>query len=508
VAYDSYCHPFKVMLQSLGFDDFAVFDALDLVKSRTGMIVARRHKPLPPQFQRNVRERARCRYFGPMPDGIGRVASHPLRGAYDTSALQVECLPSNIPIVKGEIRGGPELIGTAGVKLAAEIPPGSDVCFEIEDQGERITSEIFSWEREPIDHLHQEFTPDKLYPRQSVPQETHSNLWGSWADLSTSGGIMICHLDEQRDIDANQADGIGPLDLMFYTFPKSDLRDAVLELEIRGRDFDPGDADVMILMQNNIEANTVPGALVRENLACSKVMSDYVLASCPLTPHLLSGDWRSLSIPLPNKAEDWSFAGNVLADREGGARFSYIDLDSTLGNVFNIHILACFPRDVPNIENKRDVSRYGRRPHGFVEIRQAHLRRPGEGTHPRFACTDYLMKPNSRGGRYRVHTACTGDEPNIGPWHSFEVPREPVPVVIRLTHEKTSGVITGRINAMGYRTWCWLDDGSTRSEPLYLGTTKHGRDFRYRPARAKLVAKARLVIANEHGGVAFPLSEI
>lgn len=104
-------------------------------------------------------------------------------------------------------------------------------------------------------------------------------------------------------------------------------------------------------------------------------------------------------------------------------------------------------------------------------------------------------------GRFRALSTTVSGSEDVGTWHEFSLPEDDRPVVSRIDFDPAAGIVAGRVNAMGFRSWCWLE--GAQQDALYLGSTKHGRDFVFR-LKGTAPGK-RFVVGNEHGAVAFPL---
>jgi Methyltransferase domain len=501
--YDAYCHPFRTILRQLGFAAVEVVPVMEPVKSITGLVIARRSGPLPPALRQEIERRTKYAYFGRHPGPEPMITIFGARPPFDASDEQIERLPTGIDIVEGRIHSGPELIGNTGIKLAGPIPRGGSVQFEVEAGSKTHLTNMVGWKRDAFELEQISFSPLDLFPKQSQPpgENWQPYQWGSWGGLSIENDVLVANLVPNMDVDANQADGMGPLDLLFYMHPKADLRDAVVELEMRGRNFDPGDAEVYVWFQNKVPVEQFNKRFGTRLSGVERVSSNYALTSVPLAAHLANCEWHTIRISLTNDPSLWSFAGNVFADGRNAVRYSYMSLEDALQQAFNLHILACYPRDVPNFLNKRDLSRFGQRPSGAVELRRCRI--VTDDSDPRVANVDVLLPDGVRDGRYRtVNTDATRTVARSD-WYRFTLPSERRPVVSRLALESKTHRISGRVNAMGYRTWCWLEN-----EPggrLYLGATKHSRDFVFRAPR-ELKEQARFVLANQAGGVAFSLA--
>jgi hypothetical protein len=505
--YDVYCHPFRTILRSLGFKHIEIIPGRQPVKSATGLIVASRTVPLPSDLRNEVLRRAEYEYFGAHA-GRPAIAVHGARALTDAVDDQFEELPPDIAIEDGAIHRGPEFINNVGIKLSAPIPPQGSVWFEVDAGAKIVATAAQNWDRLPFEMGGDDLGAAEPFPRGKTPpgERWEKHQWGSWVDLAVRDGSLVATLTGTTDIDVNQADGMGPLDLLFYVHPDADLRDAAIDLEIRGRDFAPGDAEILLWFQNRITTNEFNLQFGTKAHGIGVISANYALTSSPLTPYLTDGEWHRLTIQLCNDPSLWSFAGNVFADRENAVRYAYLPLDQTLSAALNVHVLACYPKAVPNFLDKRDMARFGRRPSGAIEIRRFKISNGRDSSTPRFGNVDYYPDEGVREGRYRAISQHADGTRHQGEWASFALPGSRRPIVSRLTANTDSRVVAGRINAMGYRTWIYVEDGDWRSPSLYLGATKHSRDFRLQAER--LPASGAIVVANECGGLRFRVSTL
>ena len=502
-SYDAHCHPFRTLLRTLGFSTIVAVPVEQPVKSISGFVVASRSIPLPDDLHELVKGKVSAGYFGP--ETTPRVGVFPARAAFDTDAPQVEVLPEGIPIDERPLFIGPELIGRNGLKLVADIPEGGSVRFQVElDGGVRLEAGPFQWQRDGYSQGFSNPSEIDVFPDKSEPQPVDApwlqRHWGSWGKtLSNDGQVVSLTVDKDFDVDANQADGMGPLDLLLYNHPALDLRDATVTIELRGLDFSPNDAEILLWFQNRLPVDAFNARFGSSISSQFPIAANYALTAHPLTAHLLDGAWHKVKIELKNDPSAWSFAGNVFADRENAVRYNYMGLDEALGAVWNFHLLACYPKAVPNYNDKRDMSRYGARPSGTLQVKSLIFER-GSSETTRRANADFVFDGGGS-GRFRALSKTVSGSEDVGTWHEFSLPEDDRPVVSRIDFDPAAGTVAGRVNAMGFRSWCWLE--GAQQDALYLGSTKHGRDFVFR-LKGTAPGK-RFVVGNEHGAVAFPL---
>lgn len=159
---------------------------------------------------------------------------------------------------------------------------------------------------------------------------------------------------EPPGLDVNHVDGIGSLNLCTYIYSarlggnplktisgaglnlgggKPDLRDAVVQLRLRGNNFDPNGAEIIFWAQSDHDQ--------RLQRTEKWVRANWAYTSKTLTHHAESGRWEEISYSLDNNSSKWSYAGNNLS-QERPERYSYLNLNDSLadlnGNFF--HLLA------------------------------------------------------------------------------------------------------------------------------------------------------------------------
>ena len=159
---------------------------------------------------------------------------------------------------------------------------------------------------------------------------------------------------EPPGLDVNHVDGIGSLNLCSYIYSarlggnplkaisgaglnlgggKPDLRDAVVQLRLRGNNFDPNGAEIIFWAQSDHDQ--------RLQRTEKWVRANWAYTSKTLTHHAESGRWEEISYSLDNNSSKWSYAGNNLS-QERPERYSYLNLNDSLadlnGNFF--HLLA------------------------------------------------------------------------------------------------------------------------------------------------------------------------
>jgi hypothetical protein len=455
----------------------------------SGLVIARRNRSIPAHLPETL---AYASYHGrimPRVNGVLRIPVLGRLGPFESEDEQMEnCCSQDVSLEPGVIYDGPELIANVGFKLVSEIPQGGRVLFEIDDGTAATISLPIDYERAPLDLKQSVFHADEMFPRCASAGDWRHHHWGSWGDLGERGGRLVFRSSPDMGIDANHADGIGPLDLMLYSFPSADLRDATVEFELRGLQYEPGDAEVFLFCQSEIKSDR----------SDTPFATTYCLSSAPLTQYLEDGNWHSFTVALSNRPELWSFAGSAFADLAKGSRYGYRSLNDALSRALNLFLVGCYPKSVPNFFNKRDATRYGIRPSGGLELRRFRLSRASGAK--RFASHDHMLTAGCRTAKYRTHVVDLHGNLTVSPWRSVSLPVDRRPTVTNLTVDSAGGKIAGRINAMGLRTWCWLETKADPQAQLYLGATKHGRDFTYRFAAG---ARGRFVVANEIGSQQF-----
>ncbi|MGE0484829.1 MAG: class I SAM-dependent methyltransferase [Gammaproteobacteria bacterium] len=499
--YEAQCMPFGRIFAANGLRHTRVVPIAATTKSLTGYMVASRHELPDVDVISEVLFQASIGNLAPkiVAREPRRVRAPYLRSEYDVSEPQVESLPDGSTDTLTAFVDV-ETIANYGIKLSAPVPSGGKLQFEVECDGQTYFSTLFNSARETVLLEPEAISESDIFPRKSYPEKWSLEAWGSWGPLELHDGGMSSYIDDGTDIDANQADGIGPLDLLFYTYPHgADMRDVEIRFEARGIGFASNDAEILIHLQNDGEVEQLAFSNAAKNSNyCVRYSADYTYTARPIT-RAITDSWLEYKAVLRNVPSDWTFAGNVLADGDSAPRYSYANLNTVLRNVHNLHILACYPNSVPDILNKRNSARYGKRIGGRIALRNISLKPSSEAN----ANADFLLRSGAS-GRFRAVTFGADGSTTYSEWRSFTLPPTLRPQVHHVSVE--GDLVTVRINPMGFRTWCWASDDEGDQRALYLGCTKHGRTGFYHLQRT-LAGAATLIVGNEHGRVAVPLDD-
>lgn len=139
--------------------------------------------------------------------------------------------------------------------------------------------------------------------------------------------------------DPNHIDGIGWIHLTQYLYPGSyvpedgspmarwgggapDLRDASVELAVRGVRFRPRGTDLVLWLQHDVDLSMQNDTYWRR--------ANWAFTGGPLTAHLASGEWERVSFRLANDTRRWSYGGKSYAQHR--PNYVYTTLDNALGS--------------------------------------------------------------------------------------------------------------------------------------------------------------------------------
>lgn len=195
------------------------------------------------------------------------------------------------------------------------------------------------------DLVHQAGAAGKGYVRYLGPQESVNRAFPG----------------EPPGFDPNHLDGIGGLNLCAYIYSarlggnpvagtfgtglglgggRPDLRDAVIELRLRGQAFDPRGAELVFWAQSDHDP-----AVQRTP---HWVRANWAFTGQPLTRHVQAGPWQDVAYVLENNSTRWSYAGNNLTQARA-ERYAYQSLDQSLAdlNANFFHLLAFVDRARP-----------------------------------------------------------------------------------------------------------------------------------------------------------------
>jgi hypothetical protein len=159
-------------------------------------------------------------------------------------------------------------------------------------------------------------------------------------DDGASGGHARYREPGPAGDDNNHIDGVGTVHLAQYLYAGTyrpeegllnavlgggapDLRDARIEVDVRGTVWTSAGTDLVFWFQNDLDLMTQNDTHWRR--------ANWALTGTPLTAHLASGQWEHVTYSLPNDTRAWSYAGNAWAAHR--PNYVYMPLDESLANV-------------------------------------------------------------------------------------------------------------------------------------------------------------------------------
>ena len=143
--------------------------------------------------------------------------------------------------------------------------------------------------------------------------------------------------------DPNHVDGIGTLHLCKYYYPgllgrslwgggDPDLRDARVQLKVRGNGWVPNGSELVWWTQSD--------SLIAEQMTANWRRANWAYTGKSLTPQLASGKWETVDYRLKNDSHDWTYAGNNLAQKRPNYAYWSIDDAQAHLNADFFHLLA------------------------------------------------------------------------------------------------------------------------------------------------------------------------
>lgn len=143
--------------------------------------------------------------------------------------------------------------------------------------------------------------------------------------------------------DPNHVDGIGTLHLCKYYYPgllgrslwgggDPDLRDARVQLKVRGNGWVPNGSELVWWTQSD--------SLIAEQMTANWRRANWAYTGKSLTPLLASGKWETADYRLKNDSHDWTYAGNNLAQKRPNYAYWSIDDAQAHLNADFFHLLT------------------------------------------------------------------------------------------------------------------------------------------------------------------------
>ncbi len=194
--------------------------------------------------------------------------------------------------------------------------------------------------------------------------------WASWmrpsvvAPIPGTSDASYVRLQAPGALDPNHIDGIGSLSLIAHLSTRSssypgylDLRDAEIDLVIRGHDFDPHGAKIVFWV-----CSTLPDGLTTYEYPVGAQITNWANTGNDLAG-MISDEWQTITVKLNEDAADWTEAGNYRSNQgDWGARYQPLDLSATLSKVdATLHLVA--------ISDSPDD-----RPTGFLDLQSITIR--------------------------------------------------------------------------------------------------------------------------------------
>lgn len=202
--------------------------------------------------------------------------------------------------------------------------------------------------------------------------------WFSWMQPSVgtpeADGPGFVRLQAPGRLDPNHIDGIGALSLIAHLPIEGtgspgilDLRDAEIDLTIRGTNFDPHGAKIVFWI-----CSTLPDGSTRYDYPLGLQITNWANTGNDLG-HQISDQWQTITVRLDDDPAAWTEAGNYRSTQgDWGARYAPLGLEQALSGVnATLHLVAI--SDTPDD-----------RPTGFIDlaaidIRTAHAATPVSG---------------------------------------------------------------------------------------------------------------------------------
>jgi len=219
--------------------------------------------------------------------------------------------------------------------------------------------------------------------------------------------------------DPNHIDGIGTLHLSSYFYPGTlaapgsawgggapDLRDARVQLRVRGNDWVPNGSELVWWTQSDSDLS--------QQFSPDWRRANWAYTGYSLNDFLGSGRWETVDYRLRNTSEDWTYGGNNLAQKRPNYHYWSIDKAQSNLNCDFFHLLAFI--DPAN------------RPQGTLDLDDLHITYRNQS----------LVFP-SNGGKLTASPAGSTDAPALltdgwrhgagGQWASAAEPKAPLEFV-------------------------------------------------------------------------------
>lgn len=281
----------------------------------------------------------------------------------NTSALAIRCLVA-LCLLGGPL---PSLCCVAGLPRANAAPPtaATGSATPLGADGATVNGRVhphgmptrYWFEYGPTAEYGARTEPRDLPPRLAAfyyeSWDTGTGTWGggmTGKDLvhHPSGGAAggFVRFSEPSDLDPNHVDGIGWLHLakymhcgwysngsgtnVFLAAGSPDFRGARVKLHVRGNDWRPNGSELLWWTQS--QSN--------EELSPDPRMANWAYTGFSLNEHLQSGQWEQVKYRLAHHSNDWTYAGNNVA--QGRALYAYGSLDDAQRdlNTDFFHLLA------------------------------------------------------------------------------------------------------------------------------------------------------------------------
>lgn len=194
--------------------------------------------------------------------------------------------------------------------------------------------------------------------------------WSTWLRPSVldidpgSSDPGFVRLQAPGTLDPNHIDGLGSLSLIAHlstagnAFPGFlDLREAEIELVVRGHNFDAKGAKIVFWV-----CSTLPDGQTSQGFPVGMQITNWANTGGDIADAITDG-WQTITVSLDTDAADWTEAGNYRSIQgDWGGRYQPLDLETALSRVdATLHLVAL--SDTPND-----------RPTGFLDLASITIR--------------------------------------------------------------------------------------------------------------------------------------